>query len=123
MNRRGCLCLGLLILLAGGCRGEPRYIPTLTKTGPTIDAVAESLLLYPEYALLSGKEPFRVDAASVERVESSEFTRQIKMNLSSNLMRRVVFTSHRIGSPILTLCYPDESLPCMSTIDLKVGPR
>lgn len=87
MNRRGCLCLGLLILLAGGCRGEPRYTPTLTltKTGPTIDAVAEFHDLYPTYALLSGKEPFGVDAASVERVEPTEFTRQIENEFVTKL--------------------------------------
>jgi hypothetical protein len=58
---------------------------TLTKTGPTIDAVAEFHNLYPTYALLSGKEPFGLDAASVGRAEPTEFTRQIEDELVTKL--------------------------------------
>ena len=64
---------------------------TLTKTGPTIDAVAEFHNLYPTYALLSGKEPFGVDAASLGRAEATEFTRQIEDELVTKLDRAGVF--------------------------------
>lgn len=80
MSRILCTCILTLIILAGGCGGEQKYVPhiTLTKTGPTIDAIAEFHDLYPVYALLSGKETFGLDAPTAERVESSELTRQVE---------------------------------------------
>lgn len=75
------------MILAGGCGGEQKYVPniTLSKAGPTIDAIAEFHNLYPTHALLSGKETFGLDAPAVERVEPGELTRRVEDELLTEL--------------------------------------
>lgn len=82
------------IILAGGCGGEQKYVPniTLTKTGPTIDAIAEFHNLYPTHALLSGRERFGLDAPAAERVEPGELTRRIEDELLTELGTAGVFS-------------------------------
>ena len=86
--------LFVLLILAGGCRGEQKYVPTitLTKIGPTIDGIAEFHNLYPAYALLSGKETFGLDAPAAERVEPSELTRQVEHEFLMKLDAAGVFS-------------------------------
>jgi hypothetical protein len=93
MNRIIILCLFMFIVLAGGCSGEQKYIPniTVTKTGPTIDAIAEFHNLYPAYELLSGKETFGLDAPNAEKVEPTELTRQVEDELLTKLDAAGVF--------------------------------
>jgi hypothetical protein len=83
----------MFVILAAAC-GGPKYVPniTLTQTGPIIDAIAELHNLYPAYALLSGKEPFGLDAPKAERVEPSELTRQIESELLTELDAAGVFS-------------------------------
>jgi len=93
MNRIVALCLFMFIILAGGCGGEQKYIPhiTVTKTGPTIDAIAEFHNLYPAYELLSGKETFGLDAPNAAKVEPTELTRQVENELLAKLDAAGVF--------------------------------
>ena len=83
----------MLVILASGCGGS-KYVPdiTLTQTGPIIDAIAEFHNLYPAYALLSGKETFGLDAPKAERIEPSEFTRQVESELLKELDAAGVFS-------------------------------
>jgi hypothetical protein len=82
------------IILAGGCGGEQKYVPniTLTKTGPTIDTIAEFHNLYPAHALLSGKETFGLDAPTAKTVEPSELTRQVEHEFLTKLDAAGVFS-------------------------------
>jgi hypothetical protein len=84
----------MLIIFGSGCSGEQKYVPniTLTKTGPTIDAIAEFHNLYPTYALLSGKETFGLDAPMAERVEPSELTRQVENEFLTKFDEAGVFS-------------------------------
>jgi hypothetical protein len=83
-----------LIILSSGCVGGQKYVPniTLTKTGPTIDAIAEFHNQYPTYPLLSGKKRFGLDAPTVERVEPSELTRQVENEFLTKLDEAGVFS-------------------------------
>lgn len=94
MNRIVLPCIFILLILAGGCRGEQKYVPniTLTKTGSTIDAMAEFHNLYPTFALLSGKEKFGLDAPTAERVQASELTRQVEHEFLMKLDAAGVFS-------------------------------
>ena len=94
MNRIVCPCIFILIILASGCGAEHKYVPniTLTKTGPTIDAIAEFHNLYPAYALLSGKEAFGLDAPTAERVEPRELTSQVEDEFLTKLDAAGVFS-------------------------------
>lgn len=94
MSRIVFPCIFVLIILASGCGVEQKYVPTitLTKTGPTIDAIAEFHNLYPAYALLSGKETFGLDAPAAERVEPSELTRQVENEFLMKLDAAGVFS-------------------------------
>lgn len=124
MNRIVVPCLFILIILAGGCGGEQKYIPTITvtKTGPTIDAIAEFHNLYPAYELLSGKETFGLDAPNIEKVEPAELTRQVEVELLTKLDAAGVFARiTRFHPNPVSFCLGE--LPrCMSTIDLRIGP-
>jgi hypothetical protein len=97
MNRIIYPCLVMLLILANGCGGERKYVPTitLTKTGPTIDAIAEFHNLYPAYDLLSGKETFGLDAPTAERVEPHEFTRQVENEFLTKLNEAGIFSRAR----------------------------
>ena len=94
MNRLVFPCICILLTLAGGCRGEQKYVPniTLTKTGSTIDAIAEFHNLYPAHALLSGKKTFGLNAPTAEKVEPSEFTRQVENEFITKLDAAGVFS-------------------------------
>lgn len=94
MNRIVFPCIFMLIILASGCGGEQKYVPTITlaKTGLTIDAIAEFHNLYPAYDLLSGKETFGLDAPTAERVEPSELTRQVENEFLTKLDEARVFS-------------------------------
>ncbi len=83
----------MLVILVTGC-GGPKYVPdiTLTQTGPIIHAIAEFHSLYPADALLSGKEPFGLDAPKAERIEPGELTRQVESELLKELEAAGVFS-------------------------------
>jgi len=87
-------CIVTLIILANGCGGEQKYVPTITvfKTGPTIDAIAEFHNLSPVYALLSGKKTFGLDAPTVEQVEPGELARQVENEFLTKLDAAGVFS-------------------------------
>ena len=90
-------CIMLLILTAG-CGGQ-KYVPAirLTKTAPTIDAIAEFHDLYPAYPLLSEKETFGLHTPKTERVEPKELTRQVESELHKELdAAGGVFTDNQI---------------------------
>lgn len=84
----------MLIILAGGCGGEQKYVPniTLSKAGPTIDAIAEFHNLYPTHTLLSGKETFGLDAPAVKKVDPGELTRRVEDELFTKLDAAGVFS-------------------------------
>ena len=86
-------CMFTFIILITGC-GGPTYVPdiSLTKTRPTIDAIAEFHNLYPDYALLSGKETFGLDAPKTERVGPSELTSQVESELVKELDAAGIFS-------------------------------
>jgi hypothetical protein len=94
MNRIVCRSLFLLIILFGGCAREHKYAPnlTLTKTGPTIDAVAEFHSLYPAFELMSGKEKYGLYASTTERVQPSELTDQVEHEILTKLDVAGVFS-------------------------------
>ena len=94
MNRIVCPGLVLLIILASGCGGERKYVPTitLTKTGQTIDAIAEFHNLYPVSTLMTGKQTFGLNAPTSESVEPSELTRQVETEFLTKLDAAGVFS-------------------------------
>jgi hypothetical protein len=90
----------LLVILAAGCAG-PKYVPdiTLSPAGPIIDANAEFHDLYPTFDLLSGKDSFGLDAPNAKRVEPSDLTDQIEMELLKELDSAGVFSRVRRFDP------------------------
>ena len=94
MNQIVFYCIFMLLILASGCGGEQKYVPTITlaKTGQTIDAIAEFHNLYPAYDLLSGKATFGLDAPTVERVELSELTRKVENEFLTKLDEAGIFS-------------------------------
>ena len=88
MNRNVFSCIFILIILANGCGGERKYVPTitLTKTGQTIDAIAEFHNLYPVFTLMRGNQTFGLDAPTAKRVEPSDLVRHVMQELVLNLM-------------------------------------
>lgn len=93
MARLVVLCL-FAVIMASGCGGKHTYIPniTLTKTAPTIDLVAEFHNLYPSFALLSGKETFGLDAPAAERMDPTEFARELENEFLTKLDAVGVFS-------------------------------
>jgi hypothetical protein len=94
MNRIALPSVFILFILAGGCRGEQKYVPniTLIHNGPSIEAVAEFHDLYPTFALLSGQETFGLDAPSVKKVEPSKLTRQVENEVLMKFAAARVFS-------------------------------
>lgn len=94
MNRIVFPCLFILIIFTGGCGGERNYVPniTLTKTGPTIDAISEFHGFYPVYSLMSGKQTFGLDTPTAKHVEPSEIVRQVENEFLTKLDEAGVFS-------------------------------
>lgn len=86
-------CAFMLFLLVTGCGGDQKYFPniTITKTGQTIDAIAEFHNFYPVYSLMSGKQTFGLDALTAKRVEPSEIIRQVENEFLTKLDEAGVF--------------------------------
>lgn len=84
----------MLIILVSGCSGERKYIPTITmtKTGETIDAIAEFHNLYPVFSLMTGKQTFGLDAPTAKRVEPSEFVGQVENEFLTKFNEAGVFS-------------------------------
>ena len=94
MNRNVFSCIFILIILANGCGGERKYVPTitLTKTGQTIDAIAEFHNLYPVFTLMRGNQTFGLDAPTAKRVEPSDLVRQVENEFLTKLDEAGIFS-------------------------------
>jgi len=94
MNRIVSPCLVMFLIFVSGCGGERKYVPTitLTKTGQTIDAIAEFHNFHTVYPLMTGKQTFGVDAPTTKRVEPSELIQQVENEFVTKLDEAGVFS-------------------------------